>query len=179
MRYGVKERLVGAIALIALAVIFLPFLLEEERPPAPVSDKIITPVPPPPIEVAVEEAAPPQLPPPWRPAEQQQIRDDQRDHAVRLSPEGGVEAWAIQVATFGEPTNARRLVERLEQQGYHPYWRRINNMAVVFVGPYVSQQQGREHQDRLLQDQGLKTLLTRYVPEHEARAQGSLPAGNE
>lgn len=180
MRYGIKERLIGALALIALAIIFLPFVLEEERPPAPVSDKIITPAPPPPVEVAVEEPQQPEVKSAWTVEEQQQLSRQQSSSAsVRLNLEGGVEAWAIQVASFGEAANARRLVERLQQQGLHPYWRKINGMSVVFVGPYIDQQQGREHQDRLLQEQGLKTLLTRYVPEHEARAQGSLPSQHE
>ncbi|MBE0507513.1 MAG: SPOR domain-containing protein [Marinospirillum sp.] len=181
MRYGVKERLIGAIALIALAIIFLPFVLEEERPPAPISDKIVTPPAPKPVEVAVEEPQQPEVKSAWTAEEQQQLTRQQQPTAagVRIDLDGGVEAWAIQVATFGESANARRLVERLQQQGLHPYWRKINGMAVVFAGPYIDQQQGREHQDRLLQDMGLKTLLTRYVPEHEARAQGSLPSRDE
>lgn len=180
MRYGLKERLIGAIALIALAIIFLPFVLEEERPPAPVSDKIVTPPPPLPVEVAVEEPQQPEVQSAWTAEEQQQLKRQQPvASGVRLNLDGGVEAWAIQVASFGESANARRLVDRLQQQGLHPYWRKINGMAVVFVGPYIDQQQGREHQDRLLQDMGLKTLLTRYVPEHEARAQGSLPSQDD
>lgn len=180
MRYGVKERLIGAIALLALGVIFLPFLLEEERPPAPVSDKIITPPPPAPLQVEIEEPPAPALPEPWTDQERQrlQAQDASGSSGVQLALDGGVEVWAIQVASFGEAANARRLIEQLRQQGYNPYWRRINGMAVVFVGPYIDRQQGREHQDRLLQEQGFRTLLARYVPEHEARSQGSLPSDN-
>lgn len=178
MRYGLKERLLGALVLIALAVIFVPFLLEEKRPETPVSDKIITPEPPMPVKSLVEKPVVPKLPASLNKQQKQQIianKQTQPDSGLTLNPEGGVDAWAIQVATFGEAANAKRLVTKLEEQKYHAYWRKINGMAVVFVGPYLSQEESREVQDELLQVQSLKTLLTSYVPEFEARIQGSLP----
>lgn len=178
MRYGLKERLVGALVLIALAAIFVPFLLEEKRPEIPVSDKIITPEPPAPIKSVVETPVPPSLPASLNEQQKQQVIASNKkltESKLMLNPEGGVDAWTIQVATFGDSSNAKRLVEELEKHHYSAYWRKINSMTVVFVGPYIDQQQGREDQDKLLQMQGLKTLLTRYVPEYEAKIQGSLP----
>jgi|AntRauTorcE11897_2_1112592.scaffolds.fasta_scaffold04556_4 DedD protein len=182
MRYGLKERLIGALALIALAVIFLPFVLEEERLPAPVSDKIVTPPAPESVEVEVARPEPPEVSDAMTDEEKQSLSQQQqtrssstRSSAMQLSPEGGVKAWAIQVASFGEAANAKRLVGRLKEQNYQPYWRKINNLAVVFVGPYIDQQQARGQQDQLLQELGMKTLLTDYVPESVARKEGSLP----
>ena len=182
MRYGLKERLIGALALIALAVIFLPLLLEEGRVPPPVSDKIEMPPKPEPVRAQVEAAQKPSLAPVLNEQEKALVEQQRQQpqargvsSAMQLSLEGGVEAWAIQVASFGEQANARRLVERLQKQDFHAYWRLINNMAVVFTGPYIDQEQARRHQDQLLQQEGLRTLLTRYVPEHQAREQGSLP----
>ncbi|WP_404419395.1 SPOR domain-containing protein [Marinospirillum sp.] len=181
MRYGLKERLIGALALIALAVIFLPFVLEEERLPAPVSDKIVTPPAPEPVEVEVARPEPPEVDDALTDEEKQTLSQQQTrsssepSSAMQLSPEGGVEAWAIQVASFSEAANAKRLVGRLQEQNYQPYWRKINNLAVVFVGPYIDQQQARNQQDQLLQELGMKTLLTDYVPENVARKEGSLP----
>lgn len=181
MRYGLKERLLGALVLIALAVIFVPFLLEEKRPEASISDKIITPEPPAPVKSIVKKPVAPKLPPSLNEQQKQQLvsKNNATNSGLTLNPEGGANAWAIQVATFGESVNAKRLVTELKQKKYHAYWRKINGMAVVFVGPYLSQKQGREHQDKLLQEQALKTLLTGYVPEYEARIQGSLPADND
>lgn len=186
MRYGLKERLIGAVALIALAVIFLPFVLEEERLQTPVSDKITTPASPEPIAVEAERPDPPEVADALTDKEKQSLRDQQQarrtsgtSSAMQLSLEGGVDAWAIQVASFSEAANAKRLVNRLQQQNYQPYWRKINNLAVVFVGPYIDQQQARSQQDQLLQEMGLKTLLTDYVPEHIARKQGSLPTSDD
>jgi len=182
MRYGLKERLLGALVLIALAVIFVPFLLEEKRPAAPISDKIITPEPPAPVKSVVERPVVPELPPSLDKQQKQQVASNNKNlphSGLTLNPEGGVDAWAIQAASFSEPANAKRLVKELEKNQYHAYWRKINGMAVVFVGPYISQNESREVQDKLLQQQGLKTLLTRYVPEYEARIQGSLPTADD
>ncbi len=182
MRYGLKERLLGALVLIALAVIFVPFLLEEKRPEVAISDKIITPEPPAPVKSIVKKPVAPKLPASLNEQQKKQvIATNQKlpNSGLTLNPEGGVDAWAIQAATFAEAVNAKRLVSELEKQSYHAYWRKINGMAVVFVGPYISQQEAREVQDKLLQAQGLKTLLTGYVPEFEARTQGSLPTQND
>ncbi len=182
MRYGLKERLLGALALIALAVIFLPWILEEERAAPPVSDKVAMPPAPEPLVTDVALPQRPELAPALTEEEQSRVQEQEQQpeasritSAMQLSLDGGVEAWAIQVASFGEPANARRLVDRLQKAGFHTYWRNINQMAVVFAGPYIDQQQAREDQDKLLQQEGLKTLMTRYVPERVARDQGSLP----
>ncbi|MFK7160999.1 SPOR domain-containing protein [Marinospirillum sp. MEB164] len=199
MRYGLKERLVGAIALIALAVIFLPFLLQ---PPGETlqEGRALVPAPPPSLVDESEARLPPvppsnaasvdpvsveSAPPREAPAETSPQRfvspvaTARSSHSgLALAESGQAEAWAIQVASFGEQANAVRLVTRLEAQGYRPYWRSIRSMAVVFVGPYLDQEEARRQQDRLLQDSQLRTLLVRYVPVHEARAQGSLPEQN-
>ena len=182
MRYGLKERLLGALVLLALAVIVLPWILEEERVAPPVAEKLALPPAPQPLLVEVDLPEPPELPPVLSDPEQARVQEQNQEpetpsvtSAMRLSLDAGVEAWAIQVASFGEQANARRLVERLLASGFHAYWRNINQMAVVFTGPYIDQQQAREDQDQLLQQKGMKTLLTRYVPEKVARDRGSLP----
>lgn len=178
MRYGLKERLLGAAVLMAAIAVFMPFLLEEKRPEIPIADKIITPEPPQPVKSSVEQPKPPQLPNSLTEQQKQQVIVDNKvlvDSGLKLNPEGGVDAWTIQVATFGDNENAKRLVDELKKQQYHAYWRKINSLTVVFVGPYIDQQQGREDQDKLLQVQGFKTLLTRYVSEYEAKVQDSLP----
>ncbi|WP_114418635.1 SPOR domain-containing protein [Marinospirillum perlucidum] len=192
MRYGLKERLVGAVALIALAVIFLPFVLEEERAPLPLSDKIITPPTPDPLEVEVDRPEAPQLSATHEETQTAETSspeqgassntsesstsvDEDSRSALMLAEEGGVEAWSIQVASFSDDANAKRMVTRLREQQYRPYWRKINGLAVVFVGPFITQQQARTTQDKLLQALGVKTLLKAYVSESVAREQGSLP----
>lgn len=181
MRYGLKERLLGGAVLMASAVIFIPFLLEEKHPETAISAKILTPDPPAPVTTLVEKPVAPQLPASLNDEQKQQVIASNKtltDSRLMLNPEGGVDAWTIQVATFGDASNAKRLVAELEKNHYSAYWRKINALTVVFVGPYLDPQQGREDQDKLLQLQGFKTLLTRYVSEHEARVQGSLSGSN-
>ncbi len=192
MRYGLKERLLGALVLIALAVIFLPWLLEEERAQAPVAERIITPEPPPAVTLTEPATQPPTLTLPWSTAEQAQIQTTAETEdtetaspaaspasGLSLDPSGGAQAWAIQVATFAERDNARRLIRQLDELGFRPYRRKNGELSVVLIGPYLDQNQARTDQDRLMQMQGFNTLLLRYVPEYLARERGQMPESPE
>lgn len=180
MRYGLKERLLGAGILIALAVIFIPFLFETDTQTT-AAVKIETPPPPPKVQVEVAKPIAPEIPQELPLAEQEIIQQHNATSAsgLKLKVEGGAEAWAIQVASFGDSGNAKRLVKQLTDQNLHAYWRKINSMAVVFVGPYLSRQLAQQDQALLLQKNNLKTLITSYVPDFEAKIQGSLPSSDD
>lgn len=180
MRYGLKERLLGAAVLIALLVVFVPFVVQEPTPQL-VSEKILTPPAPEPIQHELEQPVRPELPPALTTQQQRQAQElsSQLDSGLSLQVEGGVQVWAIQVATLGSSDSAKNLVARLEQESYQAYWRKINGMSVVFTGPYLNHQLALEHQHQLLATHQLQTLVTGYIPEHLARQQGSLPTADD
>lgn len=54
--------------------------------------------------------------------------------ATNATPGG---EWAVQVGSFGKPSNASGLEKRLNEKGYPAYRReRDNNLTSVYVGPY-------------------------------------------
>jgi DedD protein len=70
--------------------------------------------------------------------------------------------WAVQVGSFGEPGNAQRLSEQLSEQGFTVYQReRDNNMTTVFVGPYVTSEDGETAMSSIKERANVQGLLVR------------------
>jgi DedD protein len=123
MDLRLKHRLVGAVVLIAVGVIFIPMLLDGPPPaPEPVTLERIPPAPgadhvprrvdlelPPPAGAGTA-AAPPASPSPTAPAD---------------GTDGPAEAWVIQIGSFSQADNARALRDRLRQEGYAAFDERI------------------------------------------------------
>jgi DedD protein len=123
MDLRLKHRLVGAVVLIAVGVIFIPMLLDGPPPaPEPVTLERIPPAPgadhvprrvdlelPPPADGGTA-AAPPAAPAPAAPAD---------------GTEGPAETWVIQIGSFSQADNARALRDRLRQEGYAAFDERI------------------------------------------------------
>lgn len=168
MKYGLRERLIGALVLIFCAIVFMPMVFQGPAPKPPISEKVEAPPEPAPVEVEVPDTVEPRLDPVPKP-------EPTRAERLEMAAQGGAELWTIQVASFSQASNARQLMKRLQAAGLHPYWRQSNGMAVVFAGPYLDQDVARRDQDKLLQDQGLKTLLSQYINERDAAAAGALP----
>lgn len=121
MDLRLKHRLVGAVVLIAVGVIFIPMLLDgpppapepvtlERMPPAPEADyiprRVDLELPPPAAAPATEAAT--DSPAPANPA-----------------ASDAAEAWVIQIGSFSQADNARALRDRLRQQGYSAFDERI------------------------------------------------------
>ncbi|MGJ7461930.1 SPOR domain-containing protein [Halomonas sp. MA07-2] len=223
MKYGWRERISGAVIVVALAVIFIPLLMSEPAPrserPQPVltieqpvevpRTEVPEPRPPsslgefgapmatpqaeePPAEEApvediaeIAEEATEQLaqaeapaepsPPPAaepapdpiaelaRAADQRMAESasrSQSDSATSPAASGG--EWAVQVGSFGEPTNAERLLNQLREQGFPAYSRpRGNNLTTVYAGPYDSSEAGERAMNELKSQANLQGLLVR------------------
>ena len=126
MDLRLKHRLVGAVVLIAVGVIFIPMLLDGPPPaPEPVTLERIPPAPgadhvprrvdlelPPPVDAGT--AAPPPASP---------------SSAVSAVPadsaDGPAGAWVIQIGSFSQAANARALRDRLRQEGYAAFDERL------------------------------------------------------
>ncbi len=148
MEERIKQRLVGASVLVALAVIFIPIILEgPEEEFGPWGTKL----PKPPGQELTGEIKPLKLPEHGASEPVQRIvldttrssgRDKKEDdkvatrHKVAKSAGGGkhkrgsgqasrpatvdkgLQAWVVQVASFHEQENAVRLRDRLQKMGY-------------------------------------------------------------
>lgn len=70
--------------------------------------------------------------------------------------------WAVQVGSFGEAANARRLSEQLSAEGFSVYQReRDNRMTTVFVGPYATSEDGEAAMTSIKQRANVQGLLVR------------------
>jgi len=71
--------------------------------------------------------------------------------------------WAVQVGTFSNQTNVRRLKKQLEEHGFSVMFKDIKlkqgSAVRVRVGPYASRASADKAQDRIKQDIGIKGVV--------------------
>ena len=185
-----KQRLVGAMVLVALAVIFIPMLLsgghDVEMPVfgsnVPKRSVEITNIkhidiaamkktenrPVNPIKVPIAPGLPePEVvknPPP-------SLIDNISNASASLTKEKTKPAiketvWAVQLGSFNKRSNALALKDKLRQKKTHAFIDRImqNNKAVyrVRVGPVVSKKEAADLQQKLLKEMKLNGLVIKH-----------------
>ncbi|MDU8423935.1 SPOR domain-containing protein [Pseudomonas syringae pv. actinidiae] len=184
----VKQRMVGALVLIAIAVIFLPMLFTREdetrqvqveapsAPHAPAAPQVkVDPVPVPEPQVLPQEPVPgdadmgsnnqppamPIAPAPTAPATAPAV----------AAPATGVDAnglsisWSVQLASMSNRANADNLQKTLRTQGYNAYIRTADGVNRVFVGPLIERAEADRLRDQLDKQQKLKGIVVRFQPE--------------
>ena len=189
---GLKQRMVGALVLIALAVIFLPMLLSREDTVDPLQVEVPTaPVSPglpeaeaPPVEVpVVSEPVPgdPQSaallePPVVEPAPATATATATASPApatpASTAPVAdGLDAaslpvsWSVQLASLSSRENAQKLQQTLRSQGYNAYIRHVEGMNRVFVGPVIERKEAERLRDLINRQQKLSGIVVRFQPE--------------
>lgn len=172
-----KHRLVGAIVLVALAVIFIPMILDGGR------EKTLPPfgqaIPEKPAVLKALESAKPQpieIPPPPEMVERQLVDK----HTASIKPETaksektvtaniekpgnkiakpqiakkGVKAWVVQVGSFEQRKNALALRDKLRKYKYRAFVEAIKTNGAwtyrVRVGPEVRRSSSETTQKALL-----------------------------
>jgi DedD protein len=184
-----KQRIVGAIVLVALAVIFIPMLFSGDK------DKGMsifgTNIPPKPDNVAkvkTLEIPSPQQPPAAEkvirtPVDEQNVESVKADSkkpvseeekpAVVSKREPGVttkskdaKAWAVQVGSFSNPDNALGLRNKLRDKGYSAFVEKVTTskgeVYRVRVGPEVKRSEAEALQQELQAKLKLKGLVVAH-----------------
>ncbi len=181
METGLKRRLVGAIVIAAVAVIFIPLILdgtEEERlavieeiPPAPTFDFR--------EQIAVSEiqatmesrrranaASMPQ---------ERASKDDEAESEL-LDQNGLPVGWSLQVASFRDRDNAVSLRSEIRELGHGAYvlLNRTNEgqFYQVLVGPSLDQEGLSQAGQDIAEKMGLTVQIVRYRVEDDARQIG-------
>lgn len=155
MKEGLKQRLVGAFILVALAVIFLPGFFKEQQ-----GHKVntTTQIPPPPA-VEVVEFVPPQNTVEVEPApnpETMFLPDEEATPAEATAPvpasaqedlapvpelplnEKGIPAaWVVQVVSLSNKDAAIKLRDELQSDGHKAYIREVTTANGVFNRVYI------------------------------------------
>lgn len=217
---GLKQRIIGALVLVSLAVIFVPMVFDEphsertstsikipEEPPfpevtSPESDSALPPSyeePPEPAgDTVVEQVVPGNDAPAYRMVEQEaepfsgtpeseqpvEAIDPPSEEAVDDSPvadsaksaetdsepetaefsrslEG---AWVVQLGSFGNGDNARRLRDKVRDKGYGSHLQNVERgdatLTRVFSGPFTSKADAEAAKRSLDEAFGLNSLVT-------------------
>ena len=193
---GLKQRIVGALVLVALAVIFLPMLFSREdelrqvvvdapampekpqvpeveldpvQVPEPVADDEV-----PPVEPVPQVPAEPAATPPAAPAEEAQSKPEAVATPVKPveQPASGLDAnnlpvsWSVQLASLSSRAGAEKLQQTLRSGGYNAYIRTFDGMNRVFVGPVIERAEADRLRDLLNRQQNLKGFVVRFQPEN-------------
>lgn len=186
---GLKQRIVGALVLVALAVIFLPMLFSREdelrqvvvdapaMPQAPAIPEVALD----PVEVPqpiAEEQVPPvepldvpevaEAPPTAVPAAVAPVAPSQPAAPAgpaRLDASSLPVSWSVQLASLSSRSGAEELQKKLRSQGYNAYVRTFEGMNRVFVGPLVERAEADRLRDQLNRQQKLNGFVVRFQPE--------------
>jgi DedD protein len=191
---GLKQRMVGALVLVALAVIFLPMLLSREdelrrvavdapaMPQAPSMPQIemqpvIVPdpqiLPDEPVPESIEQAtaavqAPVPTPTPATEATAEAVAPSAEaatPPASRLDANSLPVSWSVQLASLSSRPGAENLQKTLRSQGYNAYIRSVDGMNRVFVGPLVERVEANRLRDQLNRQHKLNGFVVRFQPE--------------
>ena len=190
-----KQRVVGAAVLVAFGVVFIPIFLDNgaldttipdinEIPPVPDRDfsSRVIPLSEEKIAKLREDAAatvsvPERETPDRVPATPKTSRQTQAATAVdesqpesygdgKAAPRTGVVAWSVQLGSFSNSENAKRLIEKLRGEGFPAYLeRRMEQDGAVFkvrVGPEIQREDAERLRARLEDQFALKGMLLRY-----------------
>ena len=187
MNLKLKERLIGVMVLLSLAIIFLPSLFyRDERveldttsliPPKPTINPIVIrppqktdmkPAPKPdvafqPPEIRSEELAP----------SSNEVKTKQPVKQPTFKPslntQGLPNAWVIQLGSFKSQTRADELTKKLLADDHKAYSRAIKTgngeFFRVLVGPYIDKARAFEIQKKLDQTYKVKSRLLTFSPE--------------
>ncbi len=172
---GLKQRLVGALVLTALAVIFLPTLFHREQQEnvdqtsqIPVKPRfepvVIEPPPTPVIEPIVTQEE--RFQPAVKPEPQPQVQT--APEVPTLDSENIPKAWVLQVASFKEESRAVAHAKELMDKGYRAFVRstKVGDGTVnrVFIGPNIDKNSAQTLKLEVDKKLGINSLLIQFSP---------------
>ena len=180
MEERLKRRLIGAVVLVSLAVIFLPMLLEDRQGQAVRIDGTNIPKQPEMVEdfrskvmplPDDEPLIPPMAPedePPAAFAPSGLTEGSAAEEAVETEPEPrvGLSAWVVQLASLSNKENADKLVSDLRKEGYSAFLEQVyvkgKNLFRVRVGPEIDRRRAERTMQEIQKLVKLKGQVIRY-----------------
>jgi DedD protein len=191
MNQSTKQRVVGTVVLLALALIFLPLVLDGDGnyqptitsriPETPVIDFMPEPAPERPVidadrfqpqaSVPSEAQAVPIAEPAVNPQDKQALGQSPSelelvDSEPSLDDLSLPEGWSVRLGIFSNSVNAANLTQRLLEAGYRAYSRQVPGaqgvVTGVFVGPHVDRAEANLLKDRLQDEFQLAGLVVRF-----------------
>lgn len=187
-RTQLKQRIVGAIVLVALGVIFIPMILQRDDS-VNISGSNIPEIPDELKKLATREMPPIKAPPAppettrqltdedtpagktdntTPPAEQQEAPESKPAPVSDKKSTQPARAWVVQVASFSERKKALALRDRLRKGGYTAFVESLSSKAGVLyrvrVGPVVKRSEAEDLQKKIIKKFKLKDALVMAHP---------------
>lgn|GEM_PF-3476382 len=177
-----KHRLVGAIVLFSLAIIFLPSLIYRDDTTTEIVVRSQEPIPPAPVVEPIEIPPMPEPPTPVEPAKpifepaepivesegEAEVEKTTPAPSPRLTETGVPEGWLIQVASLSLKEGADVLVSRLKADNYSAYWELAEteqgDRYRVFVGPQIDKQRAERAKAAIDASYKVSSRLLRFNP---------------
>lgn len=155
MEIKTKQRLVGALVLLAILSIFLPVLFHTSRPVT--ESRLSVKVPP----------KPPKPAKPPKPKSHALKKKTGERGAIRRTLLPTPEAWVIRLGTFSNKANADRLLARLRHKGFDAYTRSLTTaqgkrLQRVYVGPEISLKNTKRLREKLQTTFHLNGVVSKY-----------------
>lgn len=163
-----QNRLIGAVILIALGVIFIPDFLESSKTSSLEGHVTL------PVDAALHndsevidqailaEEAKTQI-------EEKRARQEAQKVITPVEkPQFQKQAWVLQVGVFRYPNNANALVNKLRKAGYTTQVTAIETksgtFSRVYVGPDISREKLLEQKDKITQLVGIEGQIVEFNP---------------
>ena len=188
MKQGTKQRVVGTIVIVSLALIFLPIIFDgqgshQTQTASRIPEQPVVPILPEPQQsrpviisdadlVAIETKPESEL---VTKTTEEGISDPIEVSASEsaftrdiptLNPAGLPNGWSIRLGSFSEASNASDLMQRLQTAGYKAYIRDIDSeqaeLTGVFVGPWLERALVNDYIDQLWDEFQLEGMVVRY-----------------
>lgn len=171
---GLKQRLIGALVLLAIAIIFVPVFFDQERI-VPLDRTTQVPLAPeiepieivPPVAENTEEFEP-AVPPETMFVPDEEMEQTDAPEEPKLSDVGVPESWVLQVASYRFEEHAKETRDKLIKEGYSAYTRNVETskgvMTRLYVGPKLSKATLIEDKKEIDKVYRVDAILLRYEP---------------
>ncbi len=170
-----RYRVTGSLFLLALAIICLPMLFDGEGSASIEIEPMAPPEPAPKVS-RLEDVAPnsdfiARVDELRGEADADGFLRDTGTHfgePVLTAPGAGTTTWAVQVASFAEQDNARKLRAQLREQGYEAFISTVKSGTTIHnrvaVGPLLNEADAEELRQELSQNFHVDARLMAFSP---------------
>jgi DedD protein len=184
MASPVRQRIIGAIVIIALLAIFIPIFFTSHH-----QDQVVSEQPPTPPAMPVVHLKLPPMPASDVHASTHQgpaasVTTIESNQASTSAPVGQQSAdhfapvvsaqtvptnnaWRLQLGSFSYKTNSDRLIKRLKQAGFEAYAHTVKlghgkKLQQVYIGPAMSKVEARQLQQHLSDKMHMPSMVKPY-----------------
>ena len=168
MDKSLQQRLIGAVLLVALGVIFIPVLLDGSGYKSRQERSIEVPVAPefPPVQEFKPKTEVPDLKTSSAPVAAARTESPKSSPKSTAAPKQPVKAFALQVSTVTVKNNAYALRDKLRKKGYSAYVEtRTGNGKTIYrvrIGPELDMNRLEKMKKTLSKEQGLDGFIVNH-----------------